>query len=119
MVTGQDGHIGGRAKPAPAPLVSQRIGPLVQLAETQRTVLVNQCQPVGVSSGSDRRRCPQQAIIVECAQHREDPTDRDRTQTPDRTNSSSDQHSHPRRLNTFATIVCTALLGFDPVSSRN
>ncbi len=58
MISDQNGHIGTRTKPAPVPLVSQRVGPVVQIAETKRATLVDQYQPIAVSSGSDHRRRP-------------------------------------------------------------
>ena len=67
VVTRQDGDAGTRAKPAPAPLVRQRVRPVVQIAETQRPTLVDQRHPLGVSSGGDHRRRPQQAVAVEPA----------------------------------------------------
>ena len=82
VVTGQDRHAGTRTKPAPAPLVGQRISPAVQIAETKRTTLIDQRHPVVIPGSGDHRRRPQDAVVVERAQHREDPTGRHRPQSP-------------------------------------
>ena len=67
MVTGQDGNVGTRTKPAPAPLVRQRVSPAVQIGETERTALIDQRDTIGVPSSGNHRSCPQEAVAAERA----------------------------------------------------